>query len=350
MKAYHVRAVAGSVILGAGLFLLAGCNNGSSSTPNPQPSASCGSPTANTRVYVTDASGSISSNPNSPDTIDTFLISSLLNNTGSTVNVCQQINSQSFSAVFGIATDSSANIYVVDANSSSILEFAANANGTVNPIKTITSTAMSSPYGIAIDHVGNIYVTVPGNSSTSGVGGKILEFGPNQSGSATPIRTIAGSQTLLEGPTGIAVTSKGIYVTNAFGNSVELFGPNAKGNVAPTRVISGTGAGLQTPLGIAVNSAGLIFVSNNQGNSITVYGPSSSTPRRTIAGSNTNINGPAGLAFDSSGNLYVAENGPISSSAPTGQLEIFGPSATGNASPLVNVSGVGFSAWGSNVF
>ena len=40
MNAYHVRAVAGSVILGAGLFLLAGCNNGSSSSsPGPQPTA-----------------------------------------------------------------------------------------------------------------------------------------------------------------------------------------------------------------------------------------------------------------------------------------------------------------------
>jgi len=331
-----------------GVVMLAGCNNGNSSTPGgggatPTPTP----PATNSQIYVTEASGAVSSSLNSPDTILVFTIGSLLNPSGTSLSPIQAITSSSFSSAYGVAVDSLANIYITNLGPPpSIQEFSSNANGTSTPIRTITSSALSAPTGVALDSVGNIYVADPTGGPLAN--GQIEVFAAGASGASTPTRTISGSNTGLNTPSGITVSNNGaIYVTNdGTTSTVEVFSAGANGNVGPTRTISGAGSGLNGPLGVAIGPSGAVYVSNSNGASITVYGTSGSVPVRTIAGTSTNLFVPNGLALDVAGNLYEADGGPPSSSQPTGELLVFPPNATGNVTPTLTASGVGESAWG----
>jgi sugar lactone lactonase YvrE len=71
-----------------------------------------------------------------------------------------------------------------------------------------------------------------------------------------------------------------------------VYAAGANGNVAPSRVIAGSNTGLQTPTGVALDSAGNIYVSTNANKSVVVFAASASgnaTPIRTIAGTNTGL-------------------------------------------------------------
>jgi len=78
-------------------------------------------------------------------------------------------------------------------------------------------------------------------------------YPPGASGNVAPARTISGINTGLNSPAGIALDSAGnLYVTNNSGNSITVFAPGATGNVAPARTISGGSTGLSLPFLISV--------------------------------------------------------------------------------------------------
>jgi sugar lactone lactonase YvrE len=353
MNAYLARVLGGVLITGGLFVALAGCNGTSSSTVPNNNGGGGSPPPRNSRVYVTDASGGVSSNPNSPDRIDVFTIASLISGTGTGVTPIQEIMSGSFASAYGIAVDSSANVYVTDQGTSSILEFHNNASGTsVAPFRTITSSAMVNPVGIALDAQNNVYVTVPNGGTGSG-GGSILEFSSTQSGNVAPIRQISGNATGLNKPYGIALHDGTIYVANNAGNTVEVFAAAAKNNVRPARVIGGAPSGLNLPFGVAVDTGENIYAANFGADTITVYPRGKgSTPIRTITPSTSSgLIQPAGVALDANNNLYVALGGPPgTTSNPTGELVVYPPGANGPANPLTTLAGVGFAAWGVAVF
>src|SRR5438094_1874283 len=89
-------------------------------------------------------------------------------------------------------------------------------------------------------------------------------------------------------------SGKLLYVANLFGNSITAYAAGASGNATPTATIAGGNTGLNSPVGIALDGAGNIHVAN-QRNSITVYTAGASgnaTPTATIAGGNTGLNSP----------------------------------------------------------
>jgi len=74
----------------------------------------------------------------------------------------------------------------------------------------------------------------------------------------------------------------------------------ASGNATPTATIAGGNTGLDNPFGIALDGAGNIYAANLPGNSITVYAAGASgnaTPTATISGNNTGLNRPALITF-----------------------------------------------------
>jgi sugar lactone lactonase YvrE len=152
----------------------------------------------------------------------------------------------------------------------------------------------SDIWGRANSTAGNIYVSnFNANSITVYVAGA--------SGNATPRATIAGSNTGLDSPTGIAVEGAGnIYVANGGNsNSITVYAAGASGNATPTATIAGVNTGLNTPSGIALDAAGNIYVANQRG-SITVYAAGASgnaTPMAAITGPNTGLNNPVRLTF-----------------------------------------------------
>jgi len=136
-------------------------------------------------------------------------------------------------------------------------------------------------------------------------GSSITVYAAGASGNATPTATIAGGNTGLNGPGGIALDGAGnIYVTNFLGNSITVYAAGASGNATPTATIAGGNTGWVNPAGITLDGAGNIYVANDGGNSITVHAAGSSgnvTPMATIAGGNTGLNNPYGIAVDGSG-------------------------------------------------
>ena len=193
-------------------------------------------------------------------------------------------------------------LYVANYFGSSITVYAAGASGNATPTATIAggNTGLNFPNGVALDGAGNIYV-VNEFSGSAGGPGTITVYAAGASRNVTPTATIAGGNTGLSIANGIAVDGAGnIYVTNFFANSITVYAAGASGNATPTTTIAGGNTGLNGPNGIALDGAGNIYVANEPGNSITVYAAGASgnaTPMTTIAGGNTGLNAPVLITF-----------------------------------------------------
>jgi len=171
-------------------------------------------------------------------------------------------------------SSTAAEIYVANSGDNSVTVYPANPSGTLNesPLATIagTNTGLSEPFGIAVDASGKIYVANRTGGGVNG-GGSITVYAAHPSGSLneTPLATITGSLTGLSGPSDIAVDANGkIYVTNLF-NSITIFAASPSGTVneAPLATITGSSTALAEPYGVAVDAGGTIYVANEIGGS-----------------------------------------------------------------------------------
>src|SRR5207245_6458234 len=144
-------------------------------------------------------------------------------------------------------------------------------------------------------------------------GSSITVYAPGASGNASPSTTIAGSNTGLSWPWGIARDAVGnLYVVNSWSSSgstsITVYAPGASGNATPSATITGNNTGLSSPHGIALDAAGRLYVANGGSNTITVYAAratGNAAPIATIAGANAGLSGPMGLACDAGGRLDV---------------------------------------------
>jgi hypothetical protein len=260
----------------------------------------------------------------------------------------------------GLARDSIGRIYVTNRGSNTVTVFAANADGNVPPLAVIggSKTQLSQPLAIALDTADKIYVVNAGTPRDS-----VTVYPPLAAGTGilneAPGAVIAGSKTLLDSSSGIALDSHGnIYVANESGGAVvrhersdqgrvTVYAAGSSGNIAPIATISGASTGLSFPLSIALDSADNIYVANagtantsdkvQSGSSITVYAAGSTgnaSPIATIAGSNTGLYDLSGIAIDSSGNLYTE-------GCPGGHcfsINVYPPGSNGNVSPATTIS------------
>ncbi|HVN64924.1 MAG TPA: SBBP repeat-containing protein, partial [Candidatus Binataceae bacterium] len=162
----------------------------------------------------------------------------------------------------GVAVDSSGNIYAANLaggtdGTGSITVYSNGADGNVAPIATISGplTQLGQPSGIAIDLNNKIYVA--NNSCGPSTSGCITVYAPltGQSGNLdpAPIKTIGGPDAALNDLAGIAVDAAGtIYATSfAEPGEVAIYYAWANGNTAPATTIAGADTGLFAPRGIA---------------------------------------------------------------------------------------------------
>ena len=134
----------------------------------------------------------------------------------------------------------------------------------------------------------------------------------------SPSQTPSAQPTPTASPTTAAGTLGRVYVTNEYGNSVTIYQPTASGtqNLAPVATIVGSATGLDIPDGVALDAAGNIYVLNQYAatvGSITVYppNPSGSTneaPIATISGGATGLSYPSAIAVDANGYIYAGNN------------------------------------------
>ena len=133
-------------------------------------------------------------------------------------------------------------LYVADPGDQTINEYPATANGTVNPTAIIDN--LDQPRGVAVDPKGRIYVTDAD---------RVLVYAANANGPAAPLRTIAGSNTQLNGAAGITVHGSVIIVANSGDSSITVYPLAGNGNIAPLREISGVDTQLATPQDVDVH-------------------------------------------------------------------------------------------------
>lgn len=222
----------------------------------------------------------------------------------------------------GIAIDAHANLYVTSDNGTmnsggtnvdSVFVYPGGSKGNAQPSARIAGhdTGLSDPYGVAVDAKGNIYVANVTNFEGGASGsGSITIYRSGSNGNVKPIGTIAGPDTGLHDPVGVAVDCSGnIYVANYEGGpsefgSVTVYPPGSDGDAKPARAIVGVDTGIRQPYGVALDSAGNIYVANYTGGesragSVTVYGADAdgnAKPSRIIAGADTGIDHPWGIA------------------------------------------------------
>src|SRR5438132_6819974 len=195
-----------------------------------------------------------------------------------------------------------------------------------------------------------MYITVQHQNS-------VVVYRKQAAGDEKPLRQIAGGDTQLEDPHGIALDMKNklIFVSN-FGNaqvsetgsrdgrraadtygkfeppSITVYPLDATGNVKPLRIIEGPQTMMNWPSHLAVHEERQeLFVANDADDSILVFRTTDKgnvAPIRTIKGPNTGIKNPPGIALDTkNGEIYVDSMG-------TQAVLIFTVTANGDVKPL----------------
>jgi sugar lactone lactonase YvrE len=228
-------------------------------------------------------------------------------------------------------------------SSGSITVFEVGLGGYSSQLPSIAgdATGLNAPLAVAVDSGGNIYVTTDGSSVDNQQ--KVLVYARGASGNVAPIATIAGSNTGLFGPGGIAVDeARRIYVANrghfaGGANSITVYAPGANGNASPIATITGPNTKLGEPVGIAVDADGTIFVANRE-NSVTAYAPGANgdvPPIAVIQGSHTGLSSPSGIAVGFGHKLYVTNSSSTSPSSVT----VYPAGADGDVAPLATLTG-----------
>jgi sugar lactone lactonase YvrE len=263
----------------------------------------------------------------------------------------------------GIALDADGNLYVSNGTGGpigkgSVTIYAAGSSGDAAPTNTVTSifNGLLDSYGIAVDSTGEIYVT-------NGAANSVEIFAPDSLAIGTPTAIIAGANTGLDFPISVALDSNdNIYVLN-FNATIAIYPPNSSGDVSPKKIITFDTKGNLIPTGIAVGPEGTLYVANegyvkcnasgknchqtSVGN-IGIFAPGSErNASAVIAGVDTNLASPSAIAVSSSGKIFVANQGGGSSNNPpyfipsanTGNVTVFAPGSEADAKPIANITG-----------
>ena len=109
---------------------------------------------------------------------------------------------------------------------------------------------LSGPRSVAVDTVNNELLV--------GHGSTVAAYGRTANGNVTPLRTISGAATGLNGADGLAVDTVNNEVVVVSGSiaSVRVYSRTANGNVAPLRTLSGAATELGGPFTPAITTEG----------------------------------------------------------------------------------------------
>jgi hypothetical protein len=251
-----------------------------------------------------------------------------------------------FFAPFGVAADSTGNVYVADSANHTVRKVTAAA-----VVTTLAGTAgipgsadgtgatarFTRPSSVAVDSTGNLYVADTDSHTirkvTAAGAVTTLAGTPGTSGSADG----AGADARFSFPRGIAVDSAGnIYVADLGNATIRKVTPSGivttlagAPGVRGSADGSGAAARFNLPSGVAVDGAGNIYVADRVNHTIRkltaagVVTTLAGTPAPGTAdgtGAAARFNFPSGVAVDSAGNVYVADeaNSTIRKVTPTG--------------------------------
>ena len=275
-----------------------------------------------------------------------------------------------FANPWGVAADTSGNLYVADTDNHTIRKITPagvvttlaglpGSSGTNDA--TGSSARFYQPQGVAVDSAGNVYVADTGNYTIRKItpAGVVSTLAGLAGNSGTNDAT--GSSARFYEPEGIAVNSAGtlIYVADTWNHTIRqivsagvvtTFAGSA-GNPG-TNDGTGSSALFNQPQGIALDGAGNLYVGDT--GSQTIRKITLAAAVTTLAGSGGNYGtndgtgssalfwAPQGVALDNAANLYVADsfNNTIRKVSPSGVVTTL----AGLAGSFGSVDGAGSGA------
>jgi sugar lactone lactonase YvrE len=238
----------------------------------------------------------------------------------------------------GVAVDSSGNIYVADTDNDTIRKIT--PGGVVTTLEGLAGSVGSAdgagsaarfykPYGVAVDSSGNVYVADRDNFT-------IRKITPD--GVVTTLLGSSGSALQFWTPQSVAVDSSGnVYVADTFNNTIDKITAGGvvttlagQAGIAGSADGTGSAALFNGPAGVAVDSSGNVYVTDSGNATIrtitpagvvtTLAGLARSYGSDDGTGSAARFLSPAGVAVDALGNIYVADvdNSTIRKISPGG--------------------------------
>jgi len=237
---------------------------------------------------------------------------------------------------YGVAVDASGNIYIADSYNQRIRKVA--ANGTITTVAGTNGSGYSGDggaainsmlncaWGVAVDSSGNLYIADTWNSrirkvATSGIITTVAGGGYGGDGSVA----IKAS---LSYPEGAAVDSLGnLYIADSGNNRIRKVDTNGIiTTVAGTNSAGYSGDGgmarnasLSSPQSVACDSAGNLYIGDEGNNRIRkvdfngIITTLAGNGTAAFAGdggnaTNASLQSPMGVALDAAGNLFIADN------------------------------------------
>ncbi|WP_284645292.1 immunoglobulin domain-containing protein [Paenibacillus silviterrae] len=219
----------------------------------------------------------------------------------------------------GVAVDSGGNVYVADTSNHRIQKLTLSTNTWSEWKKVGGGTGLglgefSSPYGVAVDSSGNVYVADSGNN-------RIQKLDISTNTWSEWKRSSGGAGSGLgefNYPSGVAVDSSGnVYVSEVINHRIQKLTISTNTWNEWKKAGGGAGSGLgefSNPFGVAVDSSGNVYVADTSNHRIQKLNLSTDTwsEWKKIGGGAGNglgaFNGPNGVTVDSSGNVYVADS------------------------------------------
>ncbi len=280
-------------------------------------------------VYVADASNSTIRKITSAGVVTT--LAGLAGNSGYADGTGSAAR---FGFSFGIAVDTSGNVYVGDWNNNTVRKIT--SAGVVTTLAglagsnsyadgTGSDARFSLPSGVAVDASGNVYVADTFNNTIR----KITSAGvvTTLAGSAFNFGNVdgTGSAARFNGPEGVAVDSSGnVYVGDVSNHTIRAITPEGvvttlAGSASGSGSADGTGSAARftAPAGVALDSNGNIYVGDTGNNTIrkitsagvvtTLAGSAGNAGYADGTGNAAQFNTPVGVAVDTNGNVYVAD-------------------------------------------
>lgn len=239
-----------------------------------------------------------------------------------------------FNLPFGIARDSSGNVYVADYGNHVIRQitpggvistFAGQVGvpGSANGAKT-TTARFFFPAGVAVDSANNLYVTDFGNHTIRKISGGNVETLAGTVGVAGGVDG-TGPAASFNGPGQVTCDTFGnLYLGDFNGHTIRKVTPagvvtTLAGLAGNSGSVDGTGdaARFNQPTGVAVDAQGTVYVCDENNGTIRKITPAGVvTTLAGLAGSPGSVDGTGsaarftsvyGLTFDSAGNLIVTD-------------------------------------------
>jgi len=292
------------------------------------------------------------------------------------------------SGPFGVAVDSSGNVYTSDSGSARVIKTTPGGTTTTYAGTGVagysgdggaaTSAKLDSPYGIAFDSSGNLYIADSNNNRVR----KVTTGGTISTVAGTGVAGFSGdggaaTAAKLDIPASVAFDASGnMYIAEQNNDIVRKVTSGGTISTFAGTTVAGysgdggaaTSAKLTGPYGVVVDSAGVVYIADTGNNvirkvttggtiSTVAGGGGSSACSFTGTATSVSLNGPRRLAYDSSTDrVFIADRfnqcvrvlsgTTISRIAGTGTTGYTGDNGPAVAATLSDPSALAFSSAG----